>query len=147
MLETDKYSVINIRRYLDGNPELGEEDMNQILSELSSPANSEVEHFLRENAVDFTKKSQSVTYLIFSVEDGELLRISELDELSKTYTMSAFLIAQLGKNFANRANKRITGGELLEAAWKKVEEMQYVGGGMVVFLEANNEEKLLSFYR
>ena len=25
--------------------------------------------------------------------------------------------------------------------------MQYRGGGMVVFLEANNEEKLLSFYQ
>lgn len=173
MLETDKYSVVNIRKYLEGNAKLGEDDLIQILSEFSCPANLDVERFLRENAIDFTKKSQSVTYLVFSVEDGELLgyftialkpltvrgetvsntvkrkllRVSELDEQSKTYTMSAFLIAQLGKNFANGANTRIVGEELLEAAWKKVEEMQYMGGGIVVFLEASNEEKLLSFYR
>ena len=44
--------------------------------------------------------------------------------------------------------KEITGAELLELAWSVIEDMQqYRGGGMVVFLEANNEEKLLSFYR
>lgn len=32
-------------------------------------------------------------------------------------------------------------------AWSVVEDMQYMGGGMVVFLEANDEESLLSFYQ
>ena len=41
----------------------------------------------------------------------------------------------------------LRGAELLELAWSVVEDMQYMGGGMVVFLEANNEEKLLSFYK
>ena len=63
------------------------------------------------------------------------------------YTMSAYLIAQLGKNFANGLDKQITGEELIELAWKVIEEMQYMGGGLVVFLEANNEERLLNFYR
>ena len=44
----------------------------------------------------------------------KLLRISELDEKSQTYTMSAYLIAQLGKNFAEGRNNRITGAEMLE---------------------------------
>lgn len=61
--------------------------------------------------------------------------------------MSAYLIAQLGKNFTNGANKKITGEELLEAAWNKVEEIQYLAGGIVTFLEANDEERLLDFYR
>ena len=61
--------------------------------------------------------------------------------------MSAYLIAQLGKNYTDGRNKEITGTELLELAWSVIEDMQYRGGGMVVFLEANNEEKLLSFYR
>ena len=52
--------------------------------------------------------------------------------------MSAYLIAQLGKNFADGRNNRITGAEMLELAWSVIEEMQYMGGGMVVFLEANN---------
>lgn len=41
----------------------------------------------------------------------------------------------------------ITGTELLELAWGKIKATQYVFGGMVTFLEAENEEKLLSFYR
>lgn len=77
----------------------------------------------------------------------KVLRISELDEETQTYTMSAYLIAQLGKNFANGVDKRITGEELLEAAWNKIEEMQYQAGGVVTFLEANNEDKLLDFYK
>ena len=174
MLQNDKYSVINIRKYLESdNPKLGENDLVQILSEFSCERNSDVEKFLKNSAIEFTKKNQSVTYLVFSVEDGELLgyftialkpltvrgetvsntvkrkllRISELDEETQTYTMSAYLIAQLGKNFANGADKRITGEELLEAAWNKIEEIQYRVGGVVTFLEANNEDKLLDFYK
>ena len=174
MLQNDKYSVINIRKYLESdNPKLGEDDLVQILSEFSCERNSDVEKFLKNSAIEFTKKNQSVTYLVFSVEDGELLgyftialkpltvrgetvsntvkrkllRISELDEETQTYTMSAYLIAQLGKNFANGADKRITGKELLEAAWNKIEEIQYRVGGVVTFLEANNEDKLLDFYK
>ena len=128
---------------------------------------------MKNNAIEFTKKSQSVTYLVFSLSSmklagyftialkpltvrGEtvsntvkrkLLRISELDERSDTYTMSAYLIAQLGKNYTDGRDKEITGKELVELAWTVVEEIQYMGGGMVTFLEAENEEKLLSFYR
>ena len=77
----------------------------------------------------------------------KLLRVSEWDEKSDTYTMSAYLIAQLGKNFTNGADQKITGEELLALAWDKIKEIQYLGGGVVTFLEAENEEKLLSFYR
>lgn len=77
----------------------------------------------------------------------KLMRVSELDEQSQTYTMSAYLIAQLGKNFKNGAENKITGEELLELAWDIVEKMQYMGGGMVTFLEAENSERLLSFYQ
>ena len=47
----------------------------------------------------------------------KLLRVSELDEKSDTYTMSAYLIAQIGKNYTDYADKQITGTELLELAW------------------------------
>ena len=77
----------------------------------------------------------------------KLLRIRELDEKTDTYTMSAYLIAQLGKNFLESGGTEITGAELLKLAWDKINEIQYLGGGMVTFLEAENEEKLLSFYR
>lgn len=77
----------------------------------------------------------------------KLLRVSELDEKSDTYTMSAYLIAQLGKNYAKGANMKITGKELVELAWTVIEDAQYMLGGMVVFLEAENEDKLLTFYK
>lgn len=171
---TDKYQVTNIREYLGNkNPRIGEERLIQILSDFSCPKNPDVERFLKQNSIEFTKKNQSVTYLVFSTEDfkllgyftialkpltvrGEtvsnttkkkLLRVSELDKKSDTYTMSAYLIAQLGKNYKDGRNSKITGKDLVELAWIVIEEMQYMGGGMVTFLEAENEEKLLSFYR
>ena len=174
MLETNRYSVINIRRYLNSdNPKLGESRLLQVLSGFSCLRNPDVERFLKKSSVEFTKKNQSVTYLVFDISSmvlvgyftlalkpltvrGEtvsntvkkkLLRVSEWDELSDTYTMSAYLIAQLGKNFTNGADKKITGEELLALAWDKIKEIQYLGGGVVTFLEAENEEKLLSFYR
>ena len=174
MLETNKFSVINIRRYLNSdNPKLGESRLLQVLSGFSCPKNQDVERFLKKSSIEFTKKNQSVTYLVFDVSSMELvgyftialkpltvrgetvsntvkkklMRVSELDEQSQTYTMSAYLIAQLGKNFKNGAEKKITGEELLELAWDIVEKMQYMGGGMVTFLEAENSERLLSFYQ
>ena len=174
MTEKNKYRIINIRRYIGNeNPELGEDELLQILSEFSCPMNPDVERFLKHSSIEFTKKNQSVTYLVFSVTDGKLLgyftlalkpltvrgetvsntvkrkllRISELDKKSDTYTMSAYLIAQLGKNYSENDGKMITGAELLELAWDKIKATQYMFGGMVTFLEAENEEKLLSFYR
>lgn len=55
-------------------------------------------------------------------------------------------LAQLGKNFTVGANKKVTGEQLLQAAVDTIKELQYMAGGMVIFLEAENEEKLLKFY-
>ncbi|MCM1246098.1 MAG: GNAT family acetyltransferase [Roseburia sp.] len=174
MAEKNKYKIVNIRRYIGNeNPELGEGELLQILSEFSCPINPDVERFLKHSSIEFTKENQSVTYLVFSVVGGrltgyftlalkpltvrgetvsntvkkKLLRVSELDKKSDTYTMSAYLIAQLGKNYSENNNKMITGEELLELAWDKIKATQYMFGGMVAFLEAENEDKLLSFYR
>lgn len=174
MAVRDDYTIINIREYLalGSDEDVGEPALIRMLSDFSCPKNPDVEGFLKNNAIEFTKKNQSVTYLVFSNDESELigyfsialkaltvrgetvsntvkrklLRISELDASSQTYTMSAYLIAQLGKNFANDRNDKISGAELLELAWTVIEEMQYMGGGTVAFLEANNDEKLIKFY-
>ncbi|MBR1744058.1 MAG: GNAT family acetyltransferase [Lachnospiraceae bacterium] len=171
----DKFFYINIRDYLalGNDEEAGEPMLDRVLSGFSCPKNPDVERFLKKSAIEFAKKNQSVTYLVFSVERKELLgyftlalkpltvrgetvsnttkrkllRISELDEKSDTYTMAAYLIAQLGKNYANGRDRKITGKELIELAWTVIENAQYMLGGMVTFLEAENEERLLSFYR
>ena len=175
MLISDKFYAVNIREYLalGDDPEAGEPALDRLLSGFSCPKNLDVERFLKKNAIEFTKKNQSVTYVVISVKDGgllgyftlalkpltvrgktvsnttkkKLLRVSELDTRSDTYTMAAYLIAQLGKNYAGGRDKEITGEELIELAWMVIEEAQYMFGGMVTFLEAENEEKLLSFYR
>ena len=158
---TSKYSVINIRRYLkNDNPKIGEDRLLQVLSGFSCPKNPDLELFLKNSSIEFSKENGALLgYFTIALKAltirGEtvsktmkrkLLRISELDEKSDTYTMAAYLIAQLGKNYAGGMEKKITGAELLELAWGIIERMQYLGGGLVVFLEANNEEKLLSFY-
>jgi hypothetical protein len=173
MQKNDRYTVINIRRYLHGDDPNGEEKwLRRVIDGFSSPINKDVENFLKNSSIEFTKKNQSVTYLVFLESRMELvgyftlalkpltvkgetvsnrtkrklLRVSELDEQSQTYTMSAYLIAQLGRNFAPDLDEKITGAELLELAWSEIESTQYKCGGMVVFLEAENYIKLKSFY-
>lgn len=43
-----------------------------LLSEFSCPQNPQVEYFLRHHAIEFTKKDQSVTYLVFDISDDSL---------------------------------------------------------------------------
>ena len=42
--------------------------------------------------------------------------------------------------------ERIVGEQLLQAAKDTIKELQYMAGGMVVFLEAKDNEKLIGFY-
>ena len=52
MTEKNKYRIINIRRYIgNDNPELGEDELLQILSEFSCPLNPDVERFLKHNSI------------------------------------------------------------------------------------------------
>ena len=154
MQPANNFIVLNIREYLKNEDKrLGEETLLQLLSEFSCPLNPDVERFLKEQAIDFAKKHQAVTYLVLSLEDAELntvkrklARFSEIDKNEQTYNLAAYLIAQLGKNFNDRVQGRITGQELLEAAIRQTQLLQYQAGGMVVFVEADNKEKLLSFY-
>lgn len=76
----------------------------------------------------------------------KIARVSEQRENELTYTLSAYLIAQLEKNFRNGANRKITGKQLLQAAVDTILKLQYMTGGMVFFLEAENEEHLMQFY-
>jgi len=170
----DKYSIVNIRSYLDSDSPsfLGEAKLQSLLSEFSSPQNADVEHFLHSNAINFTQKSQSVTYLVFNSEtadfvgyfalavkpltikaDGisktaskKLSRVSILDEEDGTYTASAYLIAQLGKNYALKKDLRIAGSDLLALAQQIIETLRFAAGGVLEFLECEDNPFLLDFY-
>lgn len=175
MINYDKYLYVNICDYLNRNEsELGEEALNNLFSIFSCPMNSDVEIFLKQNAIEFAKKSQSITYLVFSNTEVPILlgyfaltikpltirgdaglsrtvirkiaRVSEYDYESGTFSLAAYLIAQIGKNYAVDKEKRISGVELMNIALHVIMDIKYQLGGMVVFLEAENEPKLLSFY-
>ncbi|MFG6357923.1 MAG: GNAT family acetyltransferase, partial [Acetatifactor sp.] len=123
----DKFSTVNIRLYLSPEQSAQEEnDLRELLFGYSCPVNKDVEMYLREQAIEFTLKDQSVTYLVFSNINAELLgyftiavkpiiinaknfsnhmkrklsRSGEYDEITQTYSLAAYLVAQLGKNFA-----------------------------------------------
>ena len=63
----NEITVFNIREYLSVKDDrvLGEEALHEILSEFSCEKNSDVERFLKEQSIEFTKKNQSVTYLVY----------------------------------------------------------------------------------
>ena len=67
---SDKYFTVNIRAYLDKDEPtyIGEESLYDLLSDFSCPKNLDVEYFLLHNAIEFTKKDQSITYLVFDAE-------------------------------------------------------------------------------
>ena len=170
----EKYSVVNIRSFIDKNDPayIGEEQLNEILNEFSCPINHDVEYFLLRNSIEFTKKDQSVTYLVFSQYNADLVgyfsitikpisilspslsksmckkisRIAVLDENTNTYTASAYLIAQLGKNFALPSERRIEGNALLDFALNNILRAKYFLGGVVEFLECEDKEPLMNFY-
>ncbi len=165
------FLVVNFKDMLE-DEEIGEDKLKEILSDYSCPKNADVEHFLKCNSIEFTKKNQSVTYLVFG-EKGDVVgyfslavkpisvrndifsksvnkkisRVAELDEDGTTYSLSAYLIAQLGKNYTDNANKAITGAELLEIALDTIRDIQHRTGGMVVFAEAERKDKLMKFYK
>ena len=99
----DDFLVLNIREYIKmGKP--GEDMLRQVFSSFKCEKNLDVESFLTEQSIDFTKKNQSVTYIVISPDN------------------------------------------LLSIALGKVKELQYMAGGMVVFLESENKDRLLDFY-
>ena len=71
----DRYFTVNIREYLQDrrNSRAATERLNSTLEGFSCPQNVEVEHFLKANAVEFTKRSQSVTYLVFDTNATRLV--------------------------------------------------------------------------
>lgn len=169
------FVVINLRALLDEKASMyiGEEAVKSLLSDFSCPQNPDVEKFLRENAAQFTRKHQSVTCLVMDELTGDLVgyyalavkpvsipsssvsrsmmkrldRVSIFDEKTQTYTTAAYLIAQLGKNYRLSKNAQINGSDLLKYAMATVSNIQYELGGVVQFLECEDNPFLLEFYK
>lgn len=172
---TEPFVCINIRDFLDQAESngIGEDDLQNILSDFSSPKNFDVDRFLKKNAIEFTKKHQSITYLVFSSEDMRLAgyfsitmkpvvmdvskmsnavrkklgRLSKFDETSDSCTIASYLIAQLGKNYSDQIKFPIAGRLLMDTAIDILHSIQYQLGGLMVYLECEEKEPLLHFYQ
>ena len=164
-----EYTVVNIMDMLEA---IGEENLSVILSDFSCPINKEIENFVWHNAIEFAKKKMSITYFLMDAE-GEiaaiftlthkaveignadisstmrrkLSRYAQLDGNTNSYTVSAFLIAQFGKNYAVEDGKTISGNELMDLTFEILEKVQHDIGGGIVFLECEDKPKLLEFYQ
>lgn len=160
--------VINV---LDMIALIGEEAVQDILSDFSCPLNEEIENFVHNNAIDFAKRKISVTFLVFN-ESGmlsgifalthkaielsaknmsketkkKLSRYAHLDEEVQSYIVSAFLIGQFGKNYKDGADYGIDGDALMNSAMSKLVSVQHEVGGGVVYLDCEEKEPLLQFY-
>ncbi len=68
------YETINI---LDMIEIVGEDGTKAILSDFSCPKNSEIDNFIKKNAIEFAKKKMSITHLVMD-EKGQLAAIFTL---------------------------------------------------------------------
>lgn len=124
------------------------------------------------HSISSSKKGQSATYLVVNDNTEEIVgyytlaikpisvpticisktsikklsRISDYDEITNTHTLSAYLIAQLGKNFSVNEKNKISGKDLLEIATEQIITLRHLAGGIVQFLECEDNQKLLNFY-
>jgi hypothetical protein len=163
------YEIVNMLDMLDA---VGEEEVKKLLSNFSCPINNEIENYVKNNAVDFSRRKLSVTYLVLD-EHGHLRavfalthkavqimnadlsentrkrirRYAQLDEESDSYMISSFLIAQFGKNYCDFHKDNISGGELMDMTLGVLKAVQREIGGGVVYLECENRQKLLEFYQ
>ena len=76
----------------------------------------------------------------------KLSRVSTLDPSGQSYHTAAYLIAQLGKNYAISKNQQINGSILLSFALDTISKLKYSVGGVMEFLECEDNEFLLQFY-
>lgn len=165
------YSIVNLSDLLD---EMGEEFVKELFKEYDCPLNLDVDYFLKEKAIEFSRQKLSRTHLVFcsfkhepvligyftlcyktinltraSLSKNYRKRISKYaryNEDLKAHIMAAPLIAQIGKNFANGYDSLITGDELLKMACEKVTAIQNEVGGKIVYLECEDKQRLIDFY-
>ena len=126
--------------------------------------NEEVENFVRKNVIDFYRRKLAVTYLVFDENSdfvgiytlahkaidipadrlnaklkNKVRRYARLDEERQTYSVSAFLIAQFGKNYEGDKGRTVTGRELMDSAMGMLSAAQAIVSGGLIFLDCEVE--------
>ncbi|MDG3062890.1 GNAT family acetyltransferase [Lacticaseibacillus casei] len=152
-----------------------EEQVRESLSSFTS-INKDVENFLHERCIEFEKISLARTTLVFSSYKGRSVLVGYFSISSKpltiskknwrglsksvqrklmpmgyrteqeNYAVSSILLGQLGLNFQYHDTHLITGAELLSLAYKTIKIANEVVGGLVLYVEADDEPHLREFY-
>ena len=162
-----------IANIIDMVDKYGEPDISAALSVFSCPLNKEIEDFIKTKAIDFARKKLSVTYLIYDDAYNELVgyftlahkaieiqkekvssrvekriqRFVPFDEANNSYTISAFLLAQFGKNYAVDGGGRIDGDVLMDLADAVTFDIQHrIGGGFIYLDVLAKNDKVVNFY-
>ena len=155
--------IVNLGSLIEN---VGEERAKAILSNFSCPLNADV--------ILFAKQGLAATHLVFkkykkepvlvgyfslaskyitvsknkvtSTTARRIAKFAAYNQYSNVYSLSAPLIAQLGKNFTNGYNELITGDELLALAIEKVQRVQMDVGGRISYVECEDKPALIDFY-
>lgn len=154
--------------------EIGEERTQEILADYSCPLNQDIEYFLKEKSILFSKQRIAQTHLVFAgykekpvlvgyyalayksvrIKSDKLnsawrrrvRTFATYDEETRYFWASLPLIGQLGKNYTNEYNQLITGDELLKLACNRIEALQTEVGGKMAYLECEDSPGLVRFY-
>ena len=135
--------------------------------------NPDVESFFKEKAVQATKLNTAATYLVISYKNKkfdilgyftlaikmltlkqsvlskrecrEISRFGYFDDESESYKLPAILIAQFSRNF-HGDSESMSGADLMGIALDKIRDLLHSASGKAVFLECEQEEKIVGFY-
>lgn len=166
------YKIVNLDYMLQ---ELTEEKTINILKEFSCVQNKDVENFLHDKSIEFSKMGIAKTHLVFASYKNK-------DVIAGYFALAGsknFVISLKRKALSNTLKRKlkkfgvfypeinqyvisapligqlgknsnlpqlITGSELLEMACEKVKNVQLDIGGKFVYLECENIPRLKEFY-
>lgn len=91
------YKIVNLKLMID---ELGEEHTKQLLSKFSCPLNEDVETFLHQKAIIFSKQGFSQTHLVYASFQGD-------PEIAGYFTLANKYITVQGDKLSSTLRKRI----------------------------------------
>ena len=161
--------MVSLEDFLDGDEALFTKMKEGFIS-----LNKDIEIFIKEKAAVVARLKNAVTFLVLTVSGQSLdfvgyftlsikvLRIksgslsktelkkiksvSYYDGLNDCYNCPAILIAQFGRNYGEDSAS-INGSSLMHLAIDKIEDAQKIIGGRLIFLECEDNEKLIAFYQ
>ena len=145
------------------------EELQEKFDSFSCQKNKEIELFIKNNAINFSLKHQSVLYIIFDTTTNSVVayfalsikpirfninalsntalkrlqRISDVDLIDNSITPSAYLIAQLGKVDSSKIDIH----DIFYFLDNNIIDIQNACGGVVEFLESENNDKLIKMYQ